>query len=119
MPRSLGVFWSANKATLVGLALGVAIIGVFFLMLGAFGRVEMATGRIESFIIAGSRGIQPMAVVAVDGRSVHLPGRAGGRCRVGDQIALTRQRGLLGWRYRIATVPRPCGRNRTDADPET
>ncbi len=108
--RSLGVFWEFNKTTLVGLLGGLAIIGVAFLTLGAFGRVEPATGRIVDFIIAGSRGMQPVAGVEVDGRFAHVPLSAGGACRLGGEIALTRQRRLQGWRYRIALVPHPCGR---------
>lgn len=112
MLRSLAMFWAFNKTTLVGLLGGLAIIGVLVLTLGAFGRVEMATGRILSFTLGGSRFMQPMAVVAVDGRSVLVPGRAGGRCRVGGEIALTRQRRLLGWKYQVATVPHPCAERR-------
>ncbi|RYY21822.1 MAG: hypothetical protein EOP62_24035, partial [Sphingomonadales bacterium] len=110
MLRSLWVFWDFNKEAVVGLSLGLVLICVLFVVMTGFGRVEPVTGRITDFTIAGRRGIEPVVIVAVEGRTVHMPGRQGGGCAIGDDVALTRQRGLMGWKYRVAMVPDVCRR---------
>jgi hypothetical protein len=110
MLRSLGLFWAFNRTTLVGLIGCLVIAGLVAVCISAFGPVEPATGRVMSFTVVGEKRVVPVALVEVDGRSVQVRQREHGPCRIGDEISLTRQNGLLGRKYSASGVPNPCRR---------
>jgi len=108
MLRSLGLFWAFNRTTLVGLIGCLVIAGLVAVCISAFGPVEPATGRVMSFTVVGEK--RAVALVEVDGRSVRVRQKEDGPCRIGDEISLTRQNGLLGRKYSASGVPNPCRR---------
>lgn len=109
MFRPIRFLIASNKAALVGLSLTLAIGVAISLLLVSVQEEGTSTRRVTSLgLTEGKTGSRPLAVVSVDGETaqVRIPRHV--ECRVGQRVALVRQRSLLGPRYGVAIQPRPC-----------
>ena len=109
MFRPIRFLIASNKAALVGLSLTLAIGVAISLLLVSVPEEGTSTGRVTSLgLTEGKTGSRPLAVVSVDGETAQVRVPRHVECRVGQRVALVRQRSLSGPRYGVAIQPRPC-----------
>lgn len=109
MFNPLRFMWNSHKALLGGLLIASTFALAVVLVFAPLGPGQDVVGHIHSVGLAESRlGSYPVANVRVDGHLATVPLPKDLRCQVGSEIALVRQRNLLGPVYRAIDRPGEC-----------
>lgn len=99
-------FWAREHLRLAAALVALAALASGLLAVSLpTGPPQAAHGVVTSLGFSETEeGSRPYAILAVEGRSVRAALHAGSLCRVGDKVALSRQRTAVGSRY-VAAPP--------------
>lgn len=98
---------SSDGGTRGGLWIAMLLAAILAVLVGSYGDVGAATGRVTGVGIVGGKSRPLMAAVEVDGLMSRIRLSNPNLCKPGQKISLVRVRTLVGRRYR-ADGPHPC-----------